>query len=100
MTGIELYTPFLDDQIFISRWKSVCQRTDGCSSGILKKLIKFVVHRIYRVLCIQHDFDYEWGIYYGMTQAVADADLRDGILEIAYSKKWFKRWIYKGIAHS
>jgi hypothetical protein len=65
---------------FINDWKAVCTRNEGqdpCSSGPLKHVAKWILKlfkqaRDYCILCLAHDFDYQFGPKYGISKWKAD----------------------------
>ena len=63
-------------------WKSISSISDECSSGVFKYLTKFILRsrRNYGCICLQHDFDYNYGYKYGINRWKADKDLFDGIV--------------------
>jgi hypothetical protein len=82
---------------FLQDWKENCRTSDECSSGPLKYLAKFFLgkHRNYACICLQHDFDYQYGWRYGISKRQADSDLRDGI--IAAGEPGIARLVYLGV---
>ena len=86
-----MYVPDSSLKEFLIDWKICCTFSDECSSGILKKVMKFLLgkHRNYGCICLQHDFDYNFGWKYGVSRKEADKELRLGVIA---SGNWINAW--------
>ena len=85
---------------FIEDWKQVCEESDGCTTGYLKKVSEWILRRLgnprnYKCLCLQHDFDYRFGWKYGVSRKFADAYLREGVT--ASGHPVIARIMYRGV---
>ncbi len=78
---------------FIEAWKDVALNNDGCSSGPLQYLAKTILNRNYACCCVQHDFSYRYGWWFGETRKDADKELRDCIIASGHTKTgWLVYW--------
>ena len=64
-------------------WGVTCRSTDGCT---FPPGFNWMSNDKIKCLCLQHDFDYQFGSKYGMTRIEADESLRDSIREAGYPK--------------
>lgn len=70
-------------ELNVSDWKTVCRTTDGCS---FPWGFNWIAPDKICELCLQHDFDYQFGGKYGISRIEADESLRDSIVEAGYPR--------------
>ena len=79
-----------------SDWKLMHEQGNvGCSSGFLKYIVMWFVHRNWTCFCADHDFDYRYGWKYGVSRDKADEYLYLGVEASGHEK--IARAIYKAV---